>query len=103
MTMNNLFWEKELLKRITSGTMLVLLLLSMLTLTFHIQVGKASGTIYIRGDGSIDPPTAPISTVDNVTYTFTGNINDFLVIERSNIIVDGAGYTLYGNGSGRGI
>jgi parallel beta-helix repeat protein len=66
-----------------------------------------SGTIYIRADGSIDPPDAPISTVDNVTYTFTGNITsvyDGIVVERSSIIIDGNGYTLQGSGySGTGI
>jgi peptide/nickel transport system substrate-binding protein len=59
--------------------------------------------IYIRADGSIDPDTAPISSLDNVTYTFTANINDSIVVERDNIVVDGAGYTLQGTGSGTGI
>jgi len=88
-----------MLKRIVSGTMLAFLLIGMLTLAFNIQPVKASGTIYIRADGSIDPPTAPISTVDNVTYTLTGNITstaDGIVVERSNIIIDGAGYTVQG-------
>ena len=58
-------------------------------------------------DGSIDPPTAPISTLDNITYTLTGNITtngDGIVIERDNIILDGTGYTLQGTGmSGTGL
>jgi parallel beta-helix repeat protein len=69
-------------------------------LAFEIQPVKgAGGTIYIRADGSTDPPTAPISTVDNLTYTFTGNINDSIVVERSNIILDGAGCTVQGTGA----
>jgi parallel beta-helix repeat protein len=64
------------------------------------------GTVYIRADGSIDPPTALISTLDNITYTLTGDIfSGLIVIERDNIVVDGAGYTLqgaYASGS-RGI
>ena len=74
--------------------MFILLLTSMLTLAFNIQaVNAQGGTIYIRADGSIDPPTAPISTFDNVTYTLTGDIfNDSIWIERDNIVVDGAGY-----------
>ena len=56
---------------------------------------EAGGTIYIRVDGSIDPSTANITRDEfNVTYTFTGNNYDTLVIERSNIILDGAGFTL---------
>ena len=65
-------------------------------LSFNVQTVKASGTIYIRADGSIDPPIANITTVDNVTYTFTDNNYDSIVVERDNITVDGAGYTLQG-------
>jgi parallel beta-helix repeat protein len=71
-------------------------------LAFKIQPVKAEGgTIYIRADGSIDPPTAPIQR-DRDVYTFTGNINDSIVVERSSIIIDGAGHTLQGPGSGSG-
>ena len=52
-------------------------------------------TIYIKPDGSIDPSTAPIRRDGNV-YTFTGDVFACLCIQRSNIIVDGAGYTLRG-------
>jgi parallel beta-helix repeat protein len=83
--------------------MVVLLLVGMSTSALNIQPVKASGPIYIRADGSIDPPMAPISTLDNITYTFTDNINDPIVVERSNIVMDGAGYTLQGTGSGYGF
>ena len=82
--------------------MLTLLLIGMLTLAFNIQPVKASGTIYIRADGSVDPPTANITTTDNVTYTFIADINEPIVVGRDNIIVDGNGHTLQGNGSGYG-
>jgi parallel beta-helix repeat protein len=69
-------------------------------LAFKVQAIKvASGTIHIRADGSIDPPTAPIRTIDNITYTLTGNITsnaDGIVIERDNVTLDGAGYTVQG-------
>jgi parallel beta-helix repeat protein len=66
---------------------------------------QANGTVYIRADGSVDPSTAPITTTDNITYVFTGNLSESLVIERDNIIIDGAGYTIQGTGndSGNGI
>jgi len=90
--------------------MLVLLLVSMLTFSLNLQSVKASGTIYIRADGSIDPPTAPISSPDNITYTLNGDIiidsyTDGIVVERDNIIVDGAGFLVQGSnpGQGRGI
>ena len=76
----------------------MLVLAVMLTLTFNIESVKASGTIYIRADGSIDPPTAPIQLEGNV-YTFTDNIYDSIIIERDNIVVDGAGYNLQGVGT----
>jgi parallel beta-helix repeat protein len=63
---------------------------------------KASGTIYIRANGLVEG-TDKIITIDNVTYTFTDNINDSIVVERSKIIIDGNGYTLQGNGSGNGF
>jgi parallel beta-helix repeat protein len=75
----------------------------MVTLVFNIRPVKASGTIYIRADGSINPPTANITTVDNVTYTFTDNINDSIVVERNNIVIDGNGYKLQGMGTGYGF
>jgi len=83
--------------------MLTLLFIGILSLTFDIQPVKASGTITIKADGSIEG-TTHISTVDNVTYTFTDNIvNQSIVVERDNIVVDGAGYTVQGTGSGKGI
>jgi len=86
-----------------SGLMLSMLLMSISTLAINIQPVRAGGTIYIRADGSIDPPTANIITVDNVTYTFTDSNYDEVVVERGNIMVDGCGYTLQGSRSGNGF
>jgi parallel beta-helix repeat protein len=88
------------------GIMFSLLLISMLTLAFNVQPVKASGTVYIRADGSIDPSTTPISTTDNITYTLIDDIYDSIVIERDNIVVEGAGHEVRGTGLGsveRGI
>jgi len=91
-------------KKAVSGIMLTLLLTSMLTLAFNIQPAKAEpGTIYIRADGSVDPATAPILNVGNVFYTFTSDIYGSIVIERDDIVVDGAGCTIEGTESGTGI
>jgi parallel beta-helix repeat protein len=66
----------------------------------HAQVPE---TVYINSDGSITPSSAPISSVDNVNYTFTGNMSYpayyGVVVERSNIVIDGNGYTVQGNSS----
>lgn len=82
------------------GIMLTLLLMGMARLAFNIQQVKAGGTIYIRADGSVDPPTAPIFSIDNITYTFTRDIYETVVVERNNTIIDGNGWTLQGPGSG---
>lgn len=79
--------------------LLILPLVNVLVVVFYAKPVKAeSGTIYIRADGSIEPSTASISTIDNVTYTFTGNIYGSIVVERNNTVIDGAGYTVQGEG-----
>src|SRR5271157_2094823 len=82
---------------------MALLALCTLTLVFNVQPVRASGAIYIKADGSVDPVTAPISTSDNMTYTLTTNILESIVVERDNIVVDGAGFTVQGDGTGNGI
>lgn len=63
--------------------MLILQLSLATTLAFYIQPANASGTIYIRGDGSVDPPDAPITNVGNVSYTLTADLSSGgIVIER---------------------
>ena len=88
---------------LTFFTVCLLSTVFLMELSFNVQPVKASGTIYIRADGSVEPETAPISSVDNVTYTFTDNIYDEIVVERNNIVVDGSGYTLQGQGIGCGF
>ena len=98
-----------MLGKIVTSFFSALLFISIVTLAFNIQPVKSTwtGTVYIRADGSIDPPDAPIKTHDNVTYTLTDNITssgDGIVVERDNIIIDGASYTIQGpGGTGYGI
>jgi parallel beta-helix repeat protein len=84
--------------------MLVLLITSMLVLALKIQPVRAIGPITINADGSITPQTAPITSIDNVTYTFTGNIiagdYDGVEVERSNIKINGNEYTIQGPSPG---
>jgi parallel beta-helix repeat protein len=82
-----------------SGVTLVLLVTSMLVLTATIRPVKAGGTIYIRAGGSVDPPTAPVSTLDKVIYTLTDNIissSTGITVERDNVTIDGNQYTVQG-------
>jgi parallel beta-helix repeat protein len=70
-----------------------------------VTVNKEAAPIYIRQDGAVDPPTASISR-NGDAYALTGNITcdgDGIIIRRDNIILDGAGYTVQGTGSGTGV
>ncbi len=89
------------MKKIVFSVFVLGLLLSPIFVASSSSTG-ATKTVYFRSDGSIDPPTAPIQRVENF-YTFTEDIHDEIVVERDNIVVDGAGYTLQGTGSGTGI
>jgi len=82
---------------------LTIVIIGMLSITFRVQRAEApSGAITINADGSVDPPTAPIDRDGNI-YTFTDNINDAIVVERSHIIIDGNGFTLDGSGTGEQV
>jgi len=79
---------------------LVIVLMGVLGVSINVHKVEAPyPIIYIKADGSIDPSGANITSSDNVTYAFTDNINGSIVVQRSNIIVDGNGHTLNGSGS----
>jgi len=55
-------------------------------------------TIYIRVDGSVDPPTAPIQRNGDL-YTLTDDVYtsaDGIVIQRDSVVLDGQGHLLQG-------
>jgi parallel beta-helix repeat protein len=84
----------------------VLCLLSAFCFVGHasnIQKVAESDTVFIRSDGSIYPPLTNIVSVDNVTYTLCGNIYGSVVVEKDDIVVDGAGYVLNGPLVGTGV
>ena len=78
---------------------LLLILCSVLVTLPNIGIVEASGTIYIRADGNVEG-TDKIQRDGNV-YTFTDNIYEPLVVERDNIVVDGAGYSIEGPHTGQ--
>jgi parallel beta-helix repeat protein len=92
------------LRKVVSSLVIVLLFSSLFAFALTALPVKAqSGTIYINADGSITPSTANITTHDNVTYTFTGNNYLPIVVNRSNIIINGMGHTLQTLGSENGF
>jgi len=82
---------------------LVFALLAILCISaVFLTKGATSATrlrVIIKDDGTIDPPSALIRR-DGNTYTFTGNIYAEISVQKSNIVLDGAGYTLQGTYNG---
>jgi parallel beta-helix repeat protein len=62
----------------------------------ELRMVKAEDTIYIRADGSVEG-TDKLQRNGNV-YTFIGNVSVGIQVQRSDIIVDGAWFTLQGDG-----
>jgi parallel beta-helix repeat protein len=98
--------EGEITRTVFAITVVVLAI-SMFTALGSLRVARALETIYIRADGSIEPPAAPIQRNGNI-FTLTNNIaSDFdgIVVERNNTILDGAGLTIQGTSapSSKGI
>jgi parallel beta-helix repeat protein len=82
-------------RRLVSLCVLTVLLVFTFSTLLRVQKAEASGTIYIRADGTVDPPIAPIQRVGDV-YTFTGNISETIEVQRNSVTIDGNGYTLQG-------
>jgi len=89
----------------TKPLLVVVFLVSLTILSItNVQFAKSQPSvslINVNPDGSIEPLTTLIQRNGNV-YTFNGNISGSIAIHKSNIVIDGAGYTLQGNG-GTGI
>ena len=85
---------KKLLQKVALSVFL-LLSLSLLVLTRPAASEVSRQTIFIQPDGGIYPANVPIQR-NGDTYTFTGDIYDPILIEKSGIILDGAGYSLIG-------
>ena len=90
-------------RKLVLVSIMIIVLIGMFCVAVKVPKVKASTTVYIRADGSIDPSTANITTADDVTYTFTDNIYDTIIIEKSNITIDGKGYICQGSGGGEGF
>ncbi|MEM2099514.1 MAG: NosD domain-containing protein [Candidatus Bathyarchaeia archaeon] len=86
------------------------LILILITLSDTISASYVSSeAIIIHSDGSVTPSSAPIVRSGNI-YTVTDDIakpgittNEGIIIEKDNIILDGKGHELKGNGQGSAI
>lgn len=87
-----------------------LMLLALALLCSNVVTTKLAGAnpipappitqIYIRSDGTVDPSTTPIQRTENV-YTLKSDLtNSTIEIQKDNVMLDGKGFTLLGNGEG---
>lgn len=70
-----------------------LLIAAIISQNIELAFAQSFETITIKADGSIAPSTASITKIGNV-YTLTDSIFGEIIIEKSNIIFDGAGHTV---------
>ncbi len=88
------------MKRTIAAVTIMVLVLSV-TMNILTVPAKADSIIFIRPDGSIEGTNLILKEED--TYTLIGNLSNSIHVQRSNIILDGAGYAINGNGEGTGI
>jgi len=80
---------------------LVAVLVGTLAALSKTETTWASDTVYIRADGTVEG-TDKIQRSGDL-YTFTANINESVVVQKSNIVIDGNNHLLNGSGSGFGF
>lgn len=85
-------------KKIITITVLLPFLFTLLNVGYASSISNLS-VIRITSDGSIVPSTAPIHRNGNI-YTFIDDIHASIVVDKDNILINGAGYTLQGNYNG---
>ncbi len=56
---------------------------------------QSATPIHILPDGSIEPSNAPLQ-VDGNIYKATANLNTPIIVEKSNLVLDGQGFTIQG-------
>ncbi|NLF88730.1 hypothetical protein GX563_07905 [Candidatus Bathyarchaeota archaeon] len=86
-----------------SAILVISVLAGLITVAPNEPNTKAQSTlqnIVIKADGTVTPSDAPIMNYDNV-YKLTSNVYGTIKIMKSNIVLNGGGYTLSGpyNGS----
>jgi len=77
---------------------LTLLFLLSLTVPMFVSIAAstvATTTIFIQPDGSINPSNVPIQRNGDI-YTFIANVYNPILVQKNNIAIDGAGYSLIG-------
>jgi hypothetical protein len=82
------------------GLILISLMVSLSILALPIKAQEPLN-LTIKPDGSIEPSTNLLER-NGTTYTFKGDIFGTIWVQTNNIIINGAGHTLRGNGINTG-
>jgi hypothetical protein len=82
------------------SVVLICLLASVLILTSSVKAQEQLN-LTIKPDGRVNPSTNLLER-NGTTYTFKGDIFGTIWVETNNIMIDGAGHTLQGNGIATG-
>ena len=80
-------------------TAFTLMLLCITPIAVSAGSGATLPVIRILSEGSVDPPTESIQRHGDI-YTFIADVYARIVVERDNVVIDGAGHALYGNYNG---
>ncbi len=91
--------RESALKNFVVFAVISALMLSSSIVHVHSADSEKLVSVHINPDGSIDPADVPIQRTGDV-YTFLGNIFATIVVDRDNVVIDGAGYTLQGTYNG---
>jgi len=83
-----------------SLTILLIICFAVVSIS-QIELVKAESSIYIRADGTVEG-TDKIQR-DGDVYTLISDISGSIVVERDNVVLNGAGYRLQGDGNENGI
>jgi hypothetical protein len=91
------------MNRIALMLMLIFAIANFLFCGILVESAKSQflGSVYISDNGSV-VGTDTIQRSGNI-YTLTANISGGIQVQKSNIVIDGAGYAIEGNGEGDGI
>ena len=76
---------------------LLALVLAISSVASTVKLSQASGTIYIRADGSVEPISAPLQRLDDTYSLVDDTYNMTLVVERDNIVLDGENHLVEGS------
>ncbi len=85
-------------KSLAAGIVVLILIFSVFLFFLSLQ-GSPRPRVFIRANGNVEPASAPIERKGD-NYTFKGDVNAELVVERNDVVIDGAGYTLHGSYNG---